>query len=73
MSGQVLVLMLTPPATGPGSLPEQALVRFDPADHTLAVTASSGCVHYPDDTPVDQEGKPADLPTGTAPAPPPGR
>ncbi|MGW7448370.1 hypothetical protein [Kitasatospora sp. NPDC054795] len=41
--------------------------------HTLEVSAGSECARYPDGTPVDQEGRPADLPTGTAPTRAPGR
>ncbi|MFF2119626.1 hypothetical protein ACFVXH_20090 [Kitasatospora sp. NPDC058184] len=72
-SAPVPSLTLTPPDTGPGSLAESASLRFDPAYHTLEVSAGSECASYPDGTAVDQEGRPADLPTGTAPTRPPGR
>ncbi len=68
-SAPVPSLTLKPPATGPGSLAETASLRFDPVDHTLAVAATTECARYPDDTPVDSEGRPADLPTATAPTP----
>ncbi|MFE5587791.1 hypothetical protein [Kitasatospora sp. NPDC056531] len=59
---------LKPPSTGPGSLAETVTVGFTPERGTLAVAAGTECARYPDDTPVDWEGKPADLPSPTAPA-----
>ncbi|MFF2147110.1 hypothetical protein [Kitasatospora sp. NPDC058190] len=59
---------LRPPSTGPGSLAETVTVGFTPERGTLAVAAGTECARYPDDTPVDWEGKPTDLPSPTAPA-----
>ncbi|MFJ9844064.1 hypothetical protein ACIRYZ_27100 [Kitasatospora sp. NPDC101155] len=59
---------LKPPSTGPGSLAETVTVGFSPERGTLAVAAGTECARYPDDTPVDWDGKPTDLPSPTAPA-----
>ena len=60
-------LKLKPPTTGPDSVPDTVYIDFH-GNGLFEVAANAECARYRNDTPVDTEGKPQNLPRPTAPA-----